>query len=216
MKDIPGIVAGRANAALAAGGGALFSGLFALSSDAVLLSGGILGIGLAAAGGVIAQSVQNVKNNAKAIAQNDFGGADVELETKDVTRVFFGLKPSTERIYVNKGGLADARLAPSTLARRQDRFSRLGMIVKPIQFIPDLPESMIQEEITNYVVLRNGKVMTEQVIAPTSLMVWDNAFAQAGGKVTWVQAEAPKGYPGNPQNFAEKAIENIRRFISWE
>lgn len=185
IRDIPGILSGRIGAGFLTGVGVLSSGVLDFASNLEFMEFGILGISLAGAGAIIAKSVSDVKRGAKFVAHKELGGAEIDLDTKDVAKVFFGLPAKEKRVYVNKGGMKaqPIKALPGSLNQ---------LIPGTAAFVADLPEAQTFEEINNYVVLKNGKVYIEKIITPTSLAVWDEAFQHAGGVVTWSQAKPPR------------------------
>lgn len=193
IRAIPGIVSGRIGAGFLTGMGLLSTAALDFASTPVLELG-VTGLFLGGAGMIVAKSIDKVKQSAKIIARNELGGANVELETKDVTKVFFGIPSKEKRIYVNKGGLAktSGHRTPAVLSR---------FIPGSTAFVADLPESQTFEEINNYIVLKNGKAYVEKIITPTSLRVWDEAFQQSGGTVTWETAK--------PVRTAEESFRNL-------
>lgn len=181
IRDIPGLISGRISAGILAGAGVIWSGVLDFASVPTALEFGMAGIYAAGVSVVVAGTVTRVKNNAKLLTMREMDGATVELDTKDVAKVFFGLPAKQKRIYVNKGGMASGRAKAL-----HGNFNRL--IPSTSTFVANLPEAKTFEEINNYIVMKNGRVYIEKIITPTSLTIWDNAFKQAGGTVTWEQA----------------------------
>ncbi|MBC9703896.1 MAG: hypothetical protein H9W81_02515 [Enterococcus sp.] len=198
IRDIPGLLAGRLGAGFLAGGGVLSASAMGMMADSMVVTGGITGIFLAGAGLITANTIQQVKQTTKALSYKELDGAQVELDTKDVAKVFFGLPAKQDRIYVNKGGMVAPPLnsLPNGIK---------NLIPGSSVFVSNLPEAQTFEEVNNYVVLKNGRVYIEKIITPTSLSVWDSAFEQAGGKVTWPQASPPR----TVQDGLKNMISNI-------
>lgn len=181
IRDIPGLLSGRISAGFLSGAALISSGLMGFIGAPGVVELGMAGIFTAGAGVVVAGTVERVKNNARMLSMREMDDATVELDTKDVAKVFFGLPAKQKRIYVNKGGFAAGRSK-----------ALHGLIPASATFVANLPEAKTFEEVNNYIVMKNGRIYIEKIITPTSLKIWDNAFQQAGGTVTWPQPKPPR------------------------
>lgn len=195
-KPVPGIISSRIGAGVFAGGTALMagSGAFLASPELILPSL------LISAGGITGSffyGVMKTKQHTHYALQKMFG-SDVPDKSLNFGKAILGIPFEPQRVLVKQ--------APYVKRRT------LGQIIFPQTtpvihvYNPELLLSQVELESENYIVCKPGAIYLEQVVKPTALNTWDNAFHAVAARYN-----LPASRPAGRNPVVDAITESTRR-----